>query len=48
MVFYTQQANPSTLSERMRITSGGSVLITKNNIIGANTSDGSDDGYLFV
>jgi hypothetical protein len=35
-------------TERMRITSGGSVLITKNNIIGANTTDGSDDGYLFL
>jgi hypothetical protein len=35
-------------SERMRITSGGSLLITKNNIIGTNTTDGSDDGYLFL
>ena len=35
-------------AERMRITAGGSILITKNNIIGANTSDGSDDGYLFL
>ena len=40
--FILQTAN----TERMRITSGGSMLMTKNNVIGVNTSDGSDDGYL--
>jgi hypothetical protein len=35
-------------SERMRITSGGSMLMAKNSIIGINTSDGSDDGYLVL
>ena len=33
-------------TERMRITSGGSLLMTKDNAIGINTSDGSDNGYL--
>jgi hypothetical protein len=33
-------------AERARITAGGSFLMTKNNVIGINTSDGSDDGYL--
>lgn len=35
-------------SERMRITSGGSLLMAANSIIGANTADGSDNGYLFL
>ena len=46
LAFLTRGSDGST--ERMRITSGGSLLITKNNIIGANTTDGSDDGYLFL
>ena len=33
-------------SERMRITSGGSLLMAKDAAIGINTSDGSDNGYL--
>jgi hypothetical protein len=33
-------------SERMRITSGGSMLMAKNSVIGINTDDGADDGYL--
>jgi hypothetical protein len=33
-------------SERMRITSGGNLLMTKDFAIGINTSDGSDNGYL--
>jgi hypothetical protein len=35
-----------TFYERMRITSGGSMLMSKNSVIGINTTDGSDDGYL--
>jgi hypothetical protein len=36
----------STLAERMRITSGGSLLMAKDAAIGINTTDGSDNGYL--
>jgi len=32
--------------ERARITSGGSFLMAANSVIGLNTSDGSDNGYL--
>ena len=39
-------SSPTTAAERMRITSGGSLLMAKNNVIGINTADGSDDGYL--
>jgi len=33
-------------TERMRITSGGSLLMAKDAAIGINTADGTDDGYL--
>jgi hypothetical protein len=33
-------------TERARITSGGSFLMTKDNVIGINTSDAADNGYL--
>jgi hypothetical protein len=33
-------------TERMRITSGGNMLMSKNSVIGINTDDGADDGYL--
>jgi hypothetical protein len=39
-------SSPTTATERMRITSGGSLLMAKDAAIGINTSDGSDNGYL--
>ena len=46
----TSQSAPilfsTTDAERMRITSGGSLLMAKDAAIGINTSDGSDNGYL--
>jgi len=38
----------ATMNERMRITSGGSMLMATNSIIGVNSADGSDNGYLFI
>jgi hypothetical protein len=35
-------------TERMRITSGGNVLLQSDRTIGLNTSDGSDTGYLGI
>jgi len=47
LIFATRSATTDTVpSERMRITSGGSLLMAKNSVIGINTTDGSDDGYL--
>ena len=48
---FGNQANNATQfttngTVRATITSGGSLLMTKNSVIGVNTSDGSDDGYL--
>jgi len=39
-------SSPTTATERMRITSGGSLLMAKDAAIGINTADGTDDGYL--
>lgn len=36
----------ASATERMRITSSGSVLLAKDQIFGINTTDGSDNGYL--
>lgn len=44
LMFWTYDG--SNWGERMSITSGGSMLMAKNNVIGINTADGSDDGYL--
>ena len=35
-------------AERMRITSGGNMLLQSGAVIGLNTSDGSDNGYLAI
>lgn len=38
----------STGTPKVTIDSAGSLFMVKNNIIGTNTVDGSDDGYLFL
>jgi hypothetical protein len=43
---FSTSTNGSSSTERMRITSGGNMLMSKNSVIGINTSDGSDNGYL--
>jgi hypothetical protein len=45
MSFQTR-INGGNPTERMRITSGGSLLMAKDAAIGINTADGSDNGYL--
>ena len=42
----TTSSSPTTTTERMRITSGGNLLMAKDLAIGINTADGTDDGYL--
>jgi hypothetical protein len=50
LIFYNASSGTAggtfSWNERMRITSGGSLLMAKNSVIGINTTDGSDDGYL--
>jgi hypothetical protein len=40
--------NGASRGERMRITSGGNVLLSVDKLIGLNTTDGSDTGYLAI
>jgi hypothetical protein len=44
----TPTTNQNTLTEAMRITSGGNVLLSVDKVIGLNTTDGSDTGYLAI
>jgi hypothetical protein len=46
LIFKTGATNNVGGTERARITSGGSFLMTKDNVIGINTSDAADNGYL--
>ena len=50
MLLYAQANIPMIFgtndTERMRITSGGSLLMAKDAAIGINTADGADNGYL--
>jgi hypothetical protein len=47
IIFRTSNTNSNfSATERMRITSGGSLLMAKDAAIGINTSDGADNGYL--
>jgi hypothetical protein len=46
MFFSTIGSN--TMSEKMRITSGGNVLISPSAVLGINTADGSDNNYLAI
>jgi hypothetical protein len=45
--FFTQPGGATPI-ERMRITSGGNMLLQSDKAIGLNTSDGSDTGYLAI
>jgi hypothetical protein len=47
LAFYTRGALTDPI-ERMRITSGGNILLQSDKVIGLNTTDGSDTGYLAI
>jgi hypothetical protein len=46
LVFATTTDGSSSPTEKLRITNNGNVLLQNQRIVGINTSDGSDDGYL--